>query len=62
MAETDIRAASGITALRVIAAALFAGFNLLPLYGLVAWHWDASTQPAPVQLEQPAASRSSSVP
>lgn len=30
-----------MTALRVIAAALFAGFNLVPLYGLVAWHWDA---------------------
>jgi hypothetical protein len=41
MAETDIRTASGITALRVIAAVLFAGFNLMPLYGLVAWHWDA---------------------
>ncbi len=41
MAETDIRAASHITALRVTAAALFAGFNLVPLYGLVAWHWDA---------------------
>ena len=41
MAETDIRAASGVTTLRVIAAALFAGFNLVPLYGLVAWHWDA---------------------
>jgi len=41
MAETDIRAGSGITALRVTAAALFAGFNLVPLYGLVAWHWDA---------------------
>lgn len=41
MAETEIRAASGVTALRVTAAALFAGFNLVPLYGLVAWHWDA---------------------
>ena len=41
MAETDIRAASGVTALRVMAAGLFAGFNLVPLYGLVAWHWDA---------------------
>lgn len=30
-----------MTALRVIAAGLFAGFNLVPLYGLVAWHWDA---------------------
>src|SRR5690348_8768097 len=41
MAQTDLRAASGVTALRVIAAALFASFNLVPLYGLVAWHWDA---------------------
>lgn len=41
MAESGIRAASGVTALRVIAAGLFAGFNLVPLYGLVAWHWDA---------------------
>ena len=41
MAQTDIPAASGVTALRVIAAGLFAGFNLVPLYGLVAWHWDA---------------------
>ena len=41
MAQTEIPAASGVTALRVAAAALFAGFNLVPLYGLVAWHWDA---------------------
>jgi hypothetical protein len=39
--EPDIRAASGVTALRVIAAALFAAFNLVPLYGLVVWGWDA---------------------
>lgn len=37
----ELPAASGVTALRVIAAGLFAAFNLVPLYGLVAWHWDA---------------------
>jgi hypothetical protein len=30
-----------VTALRVAAAALFAAFNLLPLYGIYAWGWDA---------------------
>jgi Family of unknown function (DUF6498) len=29
------------TALRVLAAALFAAFNLVPLYGIYAWGWDA---------------------
>ena len=29
------------TALRVLAALLFAGFNLIPLYGIHAWGWDA---------------------
>jgi hypothetical protein len=29
------------TILRVIAALLFAGFNLIPLYGIYAWGWDA---------------------
>ena len=30
-----------VTALRVAAAALFAAFNLMPLYGIYAWGWDA---------------------
>src|SRR4029077_4186341 len=30
-----------VTALRVAAAALFAAFNLAPLYGIYAWGWDA---------------------
>src|ERR1700692_2655136 len=30
-----------VTALRVAAAALFAAFNLVPLYGIYAWGWDA---------------------
>ncbi len=30
-----------VTALRVLAAALFAAFNLVPLYGIYAWGWDA---------------------
>ncbi len=29
------------TALRVLAAVLFAAFNLVPLYGIHAWNWDA---------------------
>jgi hypothetical protein len=41
MAGNDIQTSSGVTTLRVIAAALFSGFNLVPLYGLVAWDWDA---------------------
>lgn len=33
---------SGIaTALRVLAAVLFAAFNLIPLFGIYAWGWDA---------------------
>jgi hypothetical protein len=30
-----------VTVLRVAAAALFAAFNLVPLYGIYAWGWDA---------------------
>ncbi len=30
-----------VTVLRVLAAALFSAFNLLPLYGIYAWGWDA---------------------
>jgi len=30
-----------VTALRVLAAVLFAVFNLVPLYGIYAWGWDA---------------------
>jgi hypothetical protein len=30
-----------VTALRVAAAALFAAFNLVPLYGIYGWGWDA---------------------
>ncbi len=30
-----------VRALRVVAAALFAAFNLVPLYGIYAWNWDA---------------------
>lgn len=29
------------TSLRVVAAVLFAAFNLVPLYGIYAWGWDA---------------------
>jgi Family of unknown function (DUF6498) len=29
------------TALRILAAVLFAAFNLVPLYGIHAWNWDA---------------------
>ncbi len=30
-----------VTALRIVAAALFSAFNLVPLYGIYAWGWDA---------------------
>lgn len=36
-----VRLTGTVTALRVIAAALFSAFNVVPLYGLYAWGWDA---------------------
>jgi hypothetical protein len=39
---SDIAATAAVaTALRVLAAVLFAAFNLLPLFGIYAWGWDA---------------------
>jgi Family of unknown function (DUF6498) len=34
-------ASGSLTMLRVLAAALYAGFNFVPLYGIYAWGWDA---------------------
>jgi hypothetical protein len=31
----------GVRAIRVLIALWFAAYNLVPLYGLYAWHWDA---------------------
>ena len=31
----------GTRAVRVMVALLFAAYNLMPLYGIWAWHWDA---------------------